>query len=933
MAASQEVARGDDSVVRQQLRSLGSVLAGGKGNIAEISAEQGAECDPCHGNGGSRGTSRNGSISGGNLLYRWLQPTPTATGQGPINGNLGRNSVRCEAFSGDADAAQQSSSGGGFSGRAVGDLAKKALLRKKMADAERGRRLRLQREEAPSSNGSGAPRTLETNNVVPARPAGASQPTSGVAEFMEAPADAVALDKRPPPQMNSSTKSADLAETPSSSDFAVTEVAIKSCSLASAGLAKVVTAPSGGDGGFTVEEEEQEDEYGDDFAFLTDADLQALEEDATRKSAAAAEAVALSQRASQQASDGETPPPTSESEVVVLESPPPFKVAWTAGSKRLFGSGSRPPLTVLGPNPKRSDHPRRSDSTSSTAALVASGDASSCSASSAGSSQDVDRAGRWSTARGRTAPGRGEGARHDRRAPPGVPATIASRTAPDTRLGEAPAATGTATVDHAKLFTTFGSMEEFTRSTGRNRPASQEGAAGVPPHKGQGCLTDWAQQPRTSQQSRTSQQPRGSQGATGLQGAAGAATSVANPGASATASSRAEPFVPALVHRRFFVLEVTYASVQSGKGSREKVLMSIEQLPPGSVTIEENRGEGDAPPHVARHAQAGSGGLGAAQERRREISLLGDWYDCDVEPGDVVHVLFPSSEGRGGAAWEADEAALSSRHVVVDNASGRLLVVHPDILVSPTKVADTVLCARKAVLQSRLASDASRSKAAVLGNLKHELFETSLHEAVSAATARSIPSPGSNGNRAGRSPAAAAAALTWRGNRGGDFLTSQRMATLVDRIVLSQLEALYGADLDEGTARGELLSVSGPIVAWHRAFLAKPDADAARNGGFVSLGSNEAPAARVSVSRVLATEDDVWSPVLGLKGIMDATVEAVVRPLARSPRGQGPGGGGVGPQTVMAFNDGGVERPLVMPVEVKTGKRVGEARVGHRAQV
>ncbi|CAN0534709.1 unnamed protein product, partial [Ectocarpus sp. 8 AP-2014] len=98
--------------------------------------------------------------------------------------------------------------------------------------------------------------------------------------------------------------------------------------------------------------------------------------------------------------------------------------------------------------------------------------------------------------------------------------------------------------------------------------------------------------------------------------------------------------------------------------------------------------------------------------QQRKITLLGDWYDCDVEPGDGVH----------GSGMEEE----ASRDVVVDNASGRLVVVHPDILVSPTKVAETVACARKAVLQSRLASDASKSKPAVMGNLKHELFETSL---------------------------------------------------------------------------------------------------------------------------------------------------------------------------------------------------------------
>lgn len=415
----------------------------------------------------------------------------------------------------------------------------------------------------------------------------------------------------------------------------------------------------------------------------------------------------------------------------------------------------------------------------------------------------------------------------------------------------------------------------------------------------------------------------------------------------------------------------------------------------------------------------------------------------------MVHVIFPIWAGSAVARATHTEAeeVLESEHVVVDNASGRLLIVQPDILVSPTKVADTVLCNRKAVLQSRLASDASKSKPAVLGNLKHELFETSLLAAAAAArrlepsethtqrkpeTGMSAVGAGGQAGRHGRQSPASVAASLWQNqgrqqqqqqqrhrqqqqqqkqkqqSRGpgpatpqtGNLLTSQYMATLVDRIVVAQLEALYGAGLDEDTTRRELLAVSGPILAWHGAFLSstqpsssnlnpnpnpnrtpgllsKPSNGRALSptstiqhsghvshltnsnrthyngsnarehqglgnkhiggepgaGGFASLGPDGIPAARLQVQRVLATEDDVWSPVLGLKGIMDAIVEASVEMIVkechrqektglRADRVGGGGGGGCG-----------VGESLVMPVEVKTGKRIGEAHSTHRAQV
>ncbi|CAN0586125.1 unnamed protein product, partial [Ectocarpus sp. 12 AP-2014] len=41
---------------------------------------------------------------------------------------------------------------------------------------------------------------------------------------------------------------------------------------------------------------------------------------------------------------------------------------------------------------------------------------------------------------------------------------------------------------------------------------------------------------------------------------------------------------PALVHRRFLVLEVTYVSARNGRGCREKVLMALEQQGPQEDT-------------------------------------------------------------------------------------------------------------------------------------------------------------------------------------------------------------------------------------------------------------------------------------------------------------------------------------------------------------
>jgi DNA replication ATP-dependent helicase Dna2 len=61
----------------------------------------------------------------------------------------------------------------------------------------------------------------------------------------------------------------------------------------------------------------------------------------------------------------------------------------------------------------------------------------------------------------------------------------------------------------------------------------------------------------------------------------------------------------------------------------------------------------------------------------------------------------------------------------------------------------------------------------------------------------------------------------------------------------------------------------------------------------------------MSINKLLDVEEHVWSPMYGLKGNIDATVQVVMK-------------------------DGNVERTLTVPFEVKTGKN--HSNVAHKAQ-
>jgi len=63
-----------------------------------------------------------------------------------------------------------------------------------------------------------------------------------------------------------------------------------------------------------------------------------------------------------------------------------------------------------------------------------------------------------------------------------------------------------------------------------------------------------------------------------------------------------------------------------------------------------------------------------------------------------------------------------TRDIVIDNESG-LIIVHPDVLISPTRIVESCACIRRSVLSDRVRSFGGYSYAASLGNLKHMFIE------------------------------------------------------------------------------------------------------------------------------------------------------------------------------------------------------------------
>nr|XP_016503532.1 PREDICTED: DNA replication ATP-dependent helicase/nuclease DNA2 isoform X2 [Nicotiana tabacum] len=146
----------------------------------------------------------------------------------------------------------------------------------------------------------------------------------------------------------------------------------------------------------------------------------------------------------------------------------------------------------------------------------------------------------------------------------------------------------------------------------------------------------------------------------------------------------------------------------------------------------------------------------------RVLHLRDEWCYSVVAPGDTIHVIGEfDSEGKCEI-----------------NREKNFLIVHPDVLVSGTRVASSFSCSRRAVLDERLKSG-EYSAAALIGTLLHQMFQAGL--------IRESPTQ--------------------------EFLEDYA------RIVLQKsLESLYACGVDENDTHKTLIEAIPKLLNWIRSF-------------------------------------------------------------------------------------------------------------------
>ncbi|TVY39453.1 DNA replication ATP-dependent helicase/nuclease [Lachnellula occidentalis] len=224
------------------------------------------------------------------------------------------------------------------------------------------------------------------------------------------------------------------------------------------------------------------------------------------------------------------------------------------------------------------------------------------------------------------------------------------------------------------------------------------------------------------------------------------------------------------------------------------------------------------------------------------VNLRGCWWDSPVTEEAYVHVIGLFKNGR----------------CIIDDENN-MLILHPDHLISSTTVADSFGCSRRAVLQDRVKATSDSSPPLVYGTLLHEIFQ------------------------------AAMTANRW---------DSEWLSELIEDVATRHVEDLYTIQIQIPAAIEHLQSKMGELQSWAELFVSsKPKPEAivqARHG----------EKATMCVSKLLDVEEHVWSPMYGLKGNIDATVQVTMK-------------------------EGSKSRTLTVPFEVKTGKHPSAS---HRAQ-
>ncbi|WVF72768.1 hypothetical protein IAT40_007586 [Kwoniella sp. CBS 6097] len=245
------------------------------------------------------------------------------------------------------------------------------------------------------------------------------------------------------------------------------------------------------------------------------------------------------------------------------------------------------------------------------------------------------------------------------------------------------------------------------------------------------------------------------------------------------------------------------------------------------------------------------------QRTRRVVHLKDQWSNLHIKKNDIVNIISPSLETNN-----------TTPIVVTLKDPSTFLIHHPDLMLTMTSIANAMPCPRKPVLQTLIKASGPPSKPILYGTLLHSLLQGALLEQ--------------------------------------SFDADSTFERIDKELKKEQTKMeIWSTGMGTMDVREEIGIKAG---RGFEVFGQKWVGDKPNSEGELHTDPGEKPSL-LAISGLHEVEEDIWSPKWGLKGKVDASVQAkIIRDPAK-----------------MA-----VYEEHVAPLEIKTGKSVG--MMAHRAQ-
>jgi len=115
-----------------------------------------------------------------------------------------------------------------------------------------------------------------------------------------------------------------------------------------------------------------------------------------------------------------------------------------------------------------------------------------------------------------------------------------------------------------------------------------------------------------------------------------------------------------------------------------------------------------------------------SHSQHHTIKLKGEWYYTKLLAGDIFNIVSVSGSHLTHPTHHNSPLILATHPSSASSQNDLLLILSPDKLISPTHITDSMSCQRKTVLKSKIAGNMFTNRSAVLGTLRHDLFEKAL---------------------------------------------------------------------------------------------------------------------------------------------------------------------------------------------------------------